>query len=220
MKWLCGFAVSHIVTHYYAALHWLAWSVGLSVALSVCHTSEPCKNGWNDICIPDVGGPYEPRITWGPDANMGRGNFVGGNRQTIVKYRDTLRSFMQRQLNWSRCHLGCVLAWAESIMHYMGGPHPPWEGAILVDRGAHCKKIGLSVISCAKKAEPIHFPFRLWTRVGQRMHKFNFARWRQCALMEGHIATTCRITFNHPSMATMRFMSNYFDHLLSLDAPT
>jgi len=21
----------------------------------------------------------------------------------------------------------------------MGGPDPPWEGAILVDRGAHCK---------------------------------------------------------------------------------
>jgi len=39
MKRLCGFAVSDIVTHYYAALHRLAWSV----ALSVCHTSEPCK---------------------------------------------------------------------------------------------------------------------------------------------------------------------------------
>jgi len=42
-----------------------------------------------------------------------------------------------------------------------------------------------------------------------------FARWCQCALMEGHVAVTCRITLNHPSMATMRLMSNYFDHLLS-----
>jgi len=80
MKWLYGFAVSHIVTHYYAASHRVAWSVCLSVALSVCHTSEPCKNGWNGqvaIRVPDSGGPNEPRITLGPDAYMGRGNFEG-----------------------------------------------------------------------------------------------------------------------------------------------
>jgi len=47
-----------------------------------------------------------------------------------------------------------------------------------------------------------------------------FATWRQCALMEGHVAVTCRITLNHPPTATMRLMSNYFDHLLSLDTPT
>jgi len=35
------FAVSHILTHYYAASHRVAWSVGLSVALTVCHASEP-----------------------------------------------------------------------------------------------------------------------------------------------------------------------------------
>jgi len=47
-----------------------------------------------------------------------------------------------------------------------------------------------------------------------------FARWRQCALVEGHLAVTCRITLNHPSTAAMRLMTNYFDHLLSLDTPT
>jgi len=47
-----------------------------------------------------------------------------------------------------------------------------------------------------------------------------FARWRQCALMEGHVAVTCRITLNHPFTAAMRLMANYFDHLLSLDTPT
>jgi len=31
------------------------------------------------------------------------------------------------------------LAWAEGITCYMGVPDPPWEGAILVDRGAHYK---------------------------------------------------------------------------------
>jgi len=47
-----------------------------------------------------------------------------------------------------------------------------------------------------------------------------FARWRQCALVEGHVAVTCRITLNHPFIAAMRLMANYFDHLLSLDTPT
>jgi len=71
------FAVSHIGTHYYAASHWVAWSVSLSVALSVC---QPCKNGWNDqvaICVPDLGVANEARIKWGPIANMGRDNFEG-----------------------------------------------------------------------------------------------------------------------------------------------
>jgi len=33
-------------------------------------------------------------------------------------------------------------------------------------------------------------------------------------------AITCRITLNHLSTAAMRQMSNYFHHLLSLDAHT
>ena len=97
MKRLCGFAVSHIITHYYAASRRVAWSVGLSVALLVCHTSEPCKNGWNDqvaICVLDSSWPNEPSVTWGPDANMGRNNFEG---ETDKPYRDTLRSSVQTQ---------------------------------------------------------------------------------------------------------------------------
>jgi len=46
MKRLCGFAVSHIVTHYCAAAsHRVAWSARRSFcrSASVCHTSEPCK---------------------------------------------------------------------------------------------------------------------------------------------------------------------------------
>jgi len=47
-----------------------------------------------------------------------------------------------------------------------------------------------------------------------------FAMWRQCAIVEGHVAVTCRITLNYPCMAAMRLMANYFDHLLSSDTPT
>jgi len=66
------------------------------------------------------------------------GAILRENRQTIVKYRDTPRSYVQRRLNRSRGRLGCGLVWAESIMCYMGGPDPPcemqfwWIGAPIV----------------------------------------------------------------------------------------
>jgi len=52
---------------------------------------------------------------------MGRGNFEGGKGRSIVKYRDTLQSSVQKQLNRSRCHLGCGLRWAQGIV-LDGGP--------------------------------------------------------------------------------------------------
>jgi len=45
----------------------VAWFVGLSVCLSVCHTSELCKNGWTDrdaVSVEDSGGAKETCITW------------------------------------------------------------------------------------------------------------------------------------------------------------
>ena len=64
----------------------------VSVGLSVCHISEPCKNGYTDrdaIWVEDSGGPKEPCIRWGPDSSMGRGNFEWGEGSPIVKYRVT-----------------------------------------------------------------------------------------------------------------------------------
>ena len=56
-------------------------SVGLSVGLSsVCHTSEPCKNGCTDRdadWVGDLGGPKERRIGWRSRSPMGMGNFEG-----------------------------------------------------------------------------------------------------------------------------------------------
>jgi len=81
------------------------------------------------------------------------------------------------------------------VLH--GGPDPQWEGAILVDRGAYCK-VGLqalSAVSCVKTAERIHLPFRLWTRVGRRMHKFN--RIRQVVPMCPYGRTRCRHLSNN-----------------------
>jgi len=46
----------------------------------------------------------------GPDPPMEGAILRGaGKGHPIVKYRDTLRSSLQRWLNRSRCHLGCGL---------------------------------------------------------------------------------------------------------------
>jgi len=59
--------------------------VAWSVSLSVCHTSEPCKNGRTDraaFWVEDLGGPGEPCISikWGPDPPMGRGKKQKGGQ--------------------------------------------------------------------------------------------------------------------------------------------
>jgi len=43
-------------------MDWVAWSVWQSVFQSVCHSSEPCKNGWSDqdaVWVIDSVGPKE-----------------------------------------------------------------------------------------------------------------------------------------------------------------
>jgi len=72
------------------------------VCRSVCHTSEPCRNGCTDraaVWVEDLGGSGEPCIRWESRSPMGRGKFWGKNGRPIVKYRDTLWSSVQRRLN-------------------------------------------------------------------------------------------------------------------------
>ena len=50
------------------------------VCRSVCHTSEPCKNGCTEgaaVWVEDSGGPREPCIRWGSRSPHGNGNFEG-----------------------------------------------------------------------------------------------------------------------------------------------
>jgi len=54
----------------------VAWSVGLFV----CHSSEPCNNGWTDrdaVWVADVGGPRNHVLDGGPYPH-GKGQFWGG----------------------------------------------------------------------------------------------------------------------------------------------
>jgi len=85
------------------------------VCRSVCHTSEPFKNGWTDqdaIWVEDLGGPREPCIRWGgPDTPIRRHNF--GGKKSPFKYRDFLPWAVHEWPNRSTCHLNCELGWAE-----------------------------------------------------------------------------------------------------------
>jgi len=78
------------------------------------------------------------------------------------------------------------------------GPDPPSEGAIIKgkDMPGHARR--QSAMSCAKMAEPIDFPFKLWTWVGRgSTTSVVFARFRQCHLMGGHLSATWRFALRY-----------------------
>jgi len=97
----------------------VAWSVVRSVTLvSPAKTAAPIGMLFG---LRTQMGPGNHVLDGGPDPPMGRGNFFwGGKEHHIVKYRDTLRSSVQKRPNRSRCHLGCRLGWAAGIMFQMG----------------------------------------------------------------------------------------------------
>jgi len=68
-----------------------------------------------------TGGLREPCIRWGP-VPRGKGQFIEGKGRPLVKYRNTLRSSVQKWLKRSRCRLGCGLGSAQGIV-LDGGPH-------------------------------------------------------------------------------------------------
>jgi len=51
----------------------------------------------------------------GGQISVGRGNFEGGKERPIVKYRNTLRTSVQKRLNRSRCRLGLGFGWSLGI---------------------------------------------------------------------------------------------------------
>ena len=101
-------------------------SVGLSVTLvSPAKTAEPIEmpfglRTWLD--------PRDHVLDGGSDPPMGRDKFWGENGRPIVKYRDILRSSVERRLNQQRCRLVCGLRWVQGIVSYMGVQIPRGKG--------------------------------------------------------------------------------------------
>jgi len=87
------------------------------VCLSVCHSSEHCRNGWTDempFGLRTHVGPGNHVLHRGPDPPWEEAMLRG--ERPIVKYRDTLQWAVQN-VN----HLGCGLWWAKGSMCHMGG---------------------------------------------------------------------------------------------------
>ena len=85
--------------------HRLSSVVCRSVCPSVCHTSEPCKNGWTDrdtVWVEDSGGPREPCIRWGSRYPHQMGQFWG-QEEPIVSMRTFCR---QLRKNGKCAHMG------------------------------------------------------------------------------------------------------------------
>jgi len=156
----------------------VAWSVGRSVGLSVCHTIvRPAKTA-EPIEMPfrlrtRSEGSVNHVLDGGQQLNIphGKGHFWEGKGRPIVKCRDFLPRAVQKRLNRSRCCLGCGYRWADGN-----------TSSFLFASWRQCARRH-SAVSCAKMAVPIdilkktcRFGLRLWTRVSRRKHKFNRIR--------------------------------------------
>jgi len=85
------------------------------VCRSVCHASEPCKNGWTDempFRLWTRTGPKNHELHGGPEPLAWEGAILGKG-SPIVKYRDFLPWVVQKRLNRLIYCLGCGLGWAE-----------------------------------------------------------------------------------------------------------
>jgi len=148
----------------------------LLLTMSVCHTSELCKNGCTDrdaVWFEDSGGPRNHVLDWGPDPPMGRGSFEWEGRP-IVKYRDTVVTCvkMAKQVVmpfglWARTGQRTMNKMEVYVHHEMGCFQG--KGRPLLSIGTFCHEL-------CRRAEPIGLPFGLWTGVGRRKHKFDRIR--------------------------------------------
>ena len=97
--------------------------------------------------------------------------------------------------------------------HILNEVHmPTWEGAIVSGKQAnHCKIWRHSAVVCAKTLNWSRYLFGCgldWAEVCTS--SIVFTRWHQCALMEGHVAVTCRITLDRLSTATMPYVKLFW----------
>jgi len=100
--------------------------VCLLVGLSVCHTTEPCKNGWTDRDAVWVEDSDRPRahVLDGSRSPIGRGNLEGAKGHPIVKYRDNTTESIEMPFG-----LWAPIGARNHVLD--GGPDSPWEKVIL-----------------------------------------------------------------------------------------
>jgi len=110
------------------------------VCQSVCHTSEPRKNGWTDrdaIWVENLGEPREPCIRWSSRSPHGKGQFWGQKGRPIVKYRDTVVIYA-KMAEPIEMPFG-LLARMSRRNHELDGTISPHGKGNFEGNGAHCK---------------------------------------------------------------------------------
>ena len=119
----------------------------LLVGLSVCHSSEPCKDGLTDqdtIWLRTQGRGKESCIRWGPDVPQEEATHCKVQGHSAVSCAKTAEP--------TEMLFGYWLGWAKGIMYQVVTQIHPWEGSILRGRAVHCKLQGSFDASCAKVA--------------------------------------------------------------------
>jgi len=96
------------------------------VCQSVCHTSEPCKNGWTNqdaVWFENSGGPRKLCIRWGPDTPW-EGTIFGGRSVPL----QSIGTPVQKRFNQSRCRFWLWAPIGQGIINYMGVQVPHGKG--------------------------------------------------------------------------------------------
>jgi len=150
------------------------------VVWSICHSCDPYKHGWFDpdaIWVVGSGWLKKPCIRWGSRSPIWMGNF-GGKVHPNVKDRDVLLWAVQKWPNWSRCHLGCGLGWAQDyekpcIRWSMRVQLTALEWVIFLgEAAAHCKDNDALPWAVHKQVKwsRIEMLFGMLSRVDPRNH--------------------------------------------------
>jgi len=137
----------------------------------VCHTSEPCKNGWTDrdaVWVEDSGGPSEPCIRWGSRCPHGKGQFWGKRAAHYKAQGHSAMSCAETQ--------PVKMSFGMLSRVYPRNPRlrwryrsPMWRDN-LRGKGMPPHSRRHSDVKCGKMAEPFVMLFGLWTQVGWRKH--------------------------------------------------
>jgi len=201
---------------------YIARNRNTSNSLSVCHTSEPRKNGWTDrdaVSVEDSGGLRELCIRWGSRSPRGKGQFWGGKRWPSVKYRDTQRSPVWKRLNQSWCRLDCGLDsdWLKESWISCRVQIPHRKGQFWGKGSAIVKYRDFLPWAVDKRQNRsiCLLAYGLGCAEGSTS-SIVFARWREYAHMEEHIGAPGEYDWTVRLQRRYDLMSNYFVHLLLL----
>jgi len=132
------------------------------------------------LWVEDSGGPKEPCIRRGSDLPMARSNFQGKGAACCKVLRLTAVR-CAKQLNQSRCHLGCGLGGPKEPRVRWGSRSPYAKAQFLGER-TYPGMPDDTAVSCAKMVERIEMSFGFWTREDPRKYVLHGrAHWRYMA---------------------------------------